>query len=116
MELTQFDIIKRPLITTKSVELYKKLGQYTFEIHQHANKGMIRDAIEKLWSVEVEKVRVIKISGKLKTFNRRQFRGSAIKKAIITLRPGHKIDIPGLFDAMTSQQMPAQDHNVAEGS
>ena len=114
MELTRFDIIKRPLITTKSVDLYKKLGQYTFEIHQGANKVMVKDAVERLWEVKVDKVRVIRIAGKQKSFNKRPYKGSDIKKAIITLRQGYKIEIPGLFEEMTAQTAPEQ--QVAEGS
>jgi large subunit ribosomal protein L23 len=117
MELTYFDIIKRPLITTKTVDLYKKLGQYTFEVHVDANKPMIRNAVEKLWNVKVEKVRVVNLDGKSKSFNKRPYKASNWKKAIIQLVKGHKIDIPGLFDNMTAQQqVQAQDQQVAEGN
>ncbi|NDD54992.1 50S ribosomal protein L23 [bacterium] len=114
MELTRFDVIKRPLITTKTVELYKELGQYTFEVHLDANKSMVRDAVEKLWNVKVEKVRIIKLHGKNKAFNRRPYKGSDLKKAIITLAQGHKIEIPGLFETMTAQQ--PQEQEVAGGN
>ncbi len=117
MELTRFDIIKRPLITTKTVDLYKKLGQYTFEVHLNANKSMVRDAVEKLWDVKVEKVRMIKLGGKLKSFNKRPYKGSDLKKAIITLVKGYKIEIPGLFESMTAQQQQqSQEQQVAEGN
>jgi large subunit ribosomal protein L23 len=117
MELTHFDIIKRPLITTKTVDLYKKLGQYTFEVHINANKPMIRSAIEKLWNVKVEKVRVVNLDGKLKNFNKRPYKASNWKKAIIQLVQGYKIEIPGLFETMTAQQqVQAQDQQVAEGN
>lgn len=114
MELTKFDIIKRPLITPKTVDLYKNLGQYTFEVHIDANKPMIRDAVEKLWNVKVEKVRVINLDGKTKSFNRKPYKASNWKKAIIQLVKGHKIEIPGLFETMTAQQqVQAQDQQVA---
>jgi large subunit ribosomal protein L23 len=114
MELTRFDIIKRPLITTKTVDLYKKLGQYTFEVHLNANKPMVKDAVEKLWNVKVDKVRIVKLGGKLKSFNKRPYRASDLKKAIITLVKGHKIEIPGLFEEIKAQQ--PQEQHVAEGN
>ena len=104
MELTIYNIIKRPLITTKSVGLYKKLGLYTFEVHKSANKVMIREAVQKLWNVEVEKVRVVTVPGKLKSFNRKQFESQPRKKALVTLKSGFKIDLPGMFETMASSQ------------
>jgi len=114
MELSIFDIIKRPLITTKSVGLYKKLGQYTFEIHTSANKLMVRDAVEKLWNVKVDKVRVINVPGKLKSFGRKEYESSDKKKAIVTLKKGYKVEIPGLFETMSTEHTARE--TEAEGS
>jgi large subunit ribosomal protein L23 len=113
MELTKFDIIKRPLLTTKTIELYRKLGQYTFEVHVSANKLAVRDAVQQLWSVKVEKVRILNVHGKNKAFNRRPFTTSNRKKAIISLKKGFKIEIPGLFEAMNAPQ--AYEQSEAEG-
>lgn len=115
MELRPTDIIKKPLITTKSVELYRKLGQYTFEVHTTANKLMIRDAVQFIWNVKVDSVRVIKVVGKNKTFNRRSYQATDRKKAVITLKQGHKIEIPGLFETMGMQQV-NQEHKSVEGN
>lgn len=115
MELTIYSIIKRPLITTKSVDLYKKLAQYTFEVHTAANKAMVRDAIEKLWNVKVANVRIMNIAGKTKSFGRREYIASDRKKAIISLKQGYKIEIPGMFETMATQQ-PAHEKTEAEGS
>ena len=103
MELSIYNIIKRPLVTTKSVDSYKKFGQYTFEVHKDANKIMIRDAVQKLWSVKVEKVRVVRIPGKLKSFNRKDFVSADRKKALITLKSGYKIELPGMFETMAKE-------------
>ncbi len=115
MELTIHDIIKRPLISSKSIDLYKKLGQYTFEVHLNANKSMIGDAVEKLWNVKVEKVRVISIAGKNKTFSRKAYTTSDRKKAIVTLKKGYKVEIPGMFETMAMEQT-AHEKTEAEGS
>lgn len=104
MALSKYDIVKSPIITPKSVELYRTLGQYTFQVHPKANKVMVKDAVKRLWDVDVEKVRIVNLPAKLKTFNRHSFISSGKKKAIVTLKKGYKIEIPGLFETMASQQ------------
>ncbi len=114
MELSIYDIIKRPFVTTKSIDLYKKLNQYTFEVHADANKTMVGDAVEKIWNVKVDKVRVATITGKNKVFNRKAYATHPRKKAIVTLKKGYKIEIPGLFEAIASEKPQAK--TEAEGS
>ena len=98
MELTSFQIIKEPVISSKSMELFKKFGQLTFNVSTHANKIMIRKAVEKIWDVKVDKVRVMNRAGKNKLFGRKPFKSSDQKKAIVTLKKGYKIEIPGMFE------------------
>jgi large subunit ribosomal protein L23 len=100
MELNIYDVIKHPVITSKSIELYKKLGKVTFEVHGLANKLVIKDAVEKIWAVKVADVRVMNISGKIKIFARKEFRTSDRKKAIVTLKKGYKIEIPGMLETI----------------
>lgn len=100
MELNIYDIVKRPIITSKSIELYKKLGKITFEVHKLSNKISIKNAIEKIWSVKVDNVCVLTIPGKVKTFARKEFKTPNRKKAIVTLKKGYKIDIPGMLETM----------------
>lgn len=107
MELNVFDVIKRPVVTSKSVELYQKFGQVTFEVHTQANKIDIRRAVEKIWSVQVADVRVLRTAGKVKSFARRQFTTSGKKKAIVKLKPGYKIDLPGMFEGVMPSESSA---------
>lgn len=107
MELSAFDIVKKAVITSKSIDLFKRLGQVTFEVHREANKVMVKDAIEKLWDVKVENVRVMNSAGKNKIFARKAFSTSPKKKAIVTLKKGYKIDIPGMFESMGSAESEA---------
>lgn len=100
MELSIYDIIKKPVISSRSLELYRKLGKITFEVHKSANKSMIKDAIEKIWNVKVADVCVVNLPGKIKMFARKEFKTPAKKKAIITLKKGFKIEIPGMFESM----------------
>lgn len=110
MELKVYDIIKQPIMTSRSFELYRKLGKLTFEVHKEANKTMIKDAIQKIWNVKVANVCVVTVPAKLKAFGRKEFLTPAKKKAIITLKKGYKIEIPGMFESMgaTAESFGAQ--------
>jgi len=100
MELNIYDIIKRKLSTPKSLNLHKNLGQLTFEVNKNANKVMIKQAVEKIWNVKVDKIRVVNLHGKNKEFSRRSFKTPGIKKAIVTLKKGYNIELPGHFETM----------------
>jgi len=100
MELSNYDIIKKRIVTPKSTDLFRKEGKITFEVHKKANKVMIKDAVEKIWDVKIDNVRVISVPGKTKAFGRRPFVSSDRKKAIITLKKGYKIDLPGNIETM----------------
>lgn len=94
MELGIYDIVKKVVLTSKSLQSYLKLGHITFDVHLSANKPMIADAIRKIWNVEVEEVRTCRIAGKNKiAAGRRAYRCSDRKKAIVTLKKGYKIDV-----------------------
>lgn len=103
MELSIYDIIKKPVITSKSVLLFQKMGKITFEVNMYANKLMVRHAVEKIWGVEVDSIRILIRKGKNKVFARRSFASSDKKRAIITLKKGHKIDLPSMFETMGTE-------------
>jgi large subunit ribosomal protein L23 len=100
MELSIFDIIKCTVDTPKSVELRKKFGKITFFVNLYANKILIRKAVEQIWNVKVDDVRIINLHGKNKAFGRRPFVSSDVKKAIVSLKKGYKIDLAEQFETM----------------
>ena len=100
MELGAFDIIKRVVMSPKSGELYQKQGKVTLEVTPSANKVEIRKAVEKIWDVKVAAVRTLNTPNKTKTFGRRSFVSRGIKKAIISLKEGYSIAMPGQVDSM----------------
>ncbi|MCB9493342.1 MAG: 50S ribosomal protein L23 [Epsilonproteobacteria bacterium] len=104
MELSIYSIIKKPVITSKAVELFRKYGRVTFEVHREANKPMIRAAVEKIWNVKVEQINVSNKTGKTKSFARRTYKKPDQKRAIITLKEGYKIEIPGLVDTVKAAE------------
>ncbi len=100
MELNIYDVIKRSITTPKSIDLQKRLGQLTFEVNKVANKIMVRNAVEKIWNVKVDKVRIVNLKGKNKEFARKTFKSPGMKKAIVTLKQGNTIDLPSNFESM----------------
>lgn len=91
-----YDILKRPIITEKSNFQTEKLNQVVFEVAKYATKAMVKEAIETIFDVTVERVNVMVMPAKRKAagVSRRQVqRRKSYKKAIITLAAGDTIDI-----------------------
>jgi large subunit ribosomal protein L23 len=84
------DIIIRPVITEKSMDLLAD-NKYTFIVDRRANKTEIKNAIENIFDVRVEKVNTMNYKGKPKRMGRFEGRTPRRKKAIVTLKPGQKI-------------------------
>jgi large subunit ribosomal protein L23 len=90
--MSQFDIIKRPLVTEKSNIQKETANQLTFEVDRRANRIEIRRAIEQIFNVKVATVRTMQVTGKVKRRGRILGKRRDWKKAIVTLRPGERID------------------------
>ena len=88
-----YGIIERPLVTEKSTVLQDIRNQFTFRVRREANKSEVRKAVETLFDVHVEKVRIIRMPGKMKRIQGRPGATPPWKKALITLRKGESIDI-----------------------
>lgn len=86
------DIILRPVITEKSTNLMGQ-NKYTFYVYPQANKIQIRQAVEQIFGVRVAEVHTLKVRGKKRRVGRHEGRTPDRKKAIVTLKPGNKIEI-----------------------
>lgn len=86
-------LLKRPLMTEKVVRMQEEHNTYAFEVPRTANKIEIKRAIETLFEVEVNDVRTINVHGKLKRMGRYIGRRSAKKKAFVTLKAGHSLEL-----------------------
>ncbi len=86
-----YQVLRRPLITEKNSQL-QALGKYAFEVADEANKNQIKQAVEKSFKVDVTAVNIIKVPGKQRRLGRQQVLTSPWKKAIVTLKPGDKIE------------------------
>ena len=85
-------VILAPIVSEKSYAASTR-GSYTFKVHPDSHKTQIRQAVEQLFDVNVERVNVIKVQAKPK--RRGLFKGTrpAWKKAVVTLRAGETIEI-----------------------
>lgn len=88
------EVVKRPIITEKSNILADLYGQYTFEVDRRANKHQVKEAVEQIFDVDVEKVRIVNVKPKRGRYGRRTVvRELAWKKAIVTLAPGQHLEV-----------------------
>ena len=90
---SNYDVILSPVITEKSTLLLEQGNQVIFKVAPQATKPQIKKAVEDLFKVKVKAVNTIVHKGKLKSFRGVRALQSDTKKAIVTLEPGHSIDI-----------------------
>lgn len=90
------DIQIKPIITEKANAYSEKQNCYTFAVSPDANKFQIKDIVEKLYNVRVDRVNIANYAGKRK---QRYTKGGlicgrkpAFKKAYVTVAKGQKID------------------------
>tara|TARA_B100000989_G_scaffold295959_1_gene278143 strand:+ start:203 stop:520 length:318 start_codon:yes stop_codon:yes gene_type:complete len=86
-----YSIIKKPITTEKSTNL-QQFNQYSFLVSKDSNSFEIKNAIEKIFKVKVNKVNTSILRGKGKTFKGQYGFRKETKKAIITLDEGNTID------------------------
>lgn len=91
MNKDPYQIIIRPVITEKSTWLKDKNREICFQVDPRANKAEIKKAVEQLFKVKVEKVRVMSKKGKTKRVGRNTGKTKDWKKASIKLKEGEKM-------------------------
>lgn len=87
-----YNIIKKPCLTEKGMGLQEANNQIVIKVDPRANKLEIKEAVEQMFNVKVNKVRTTHMHGKRKRVGRNFGYTSDWKKAIVTLAEGHKID------------------------
>ncbi len=92
IELSHYDVIRSPVITEKAT-IAAEQNKVVFNVAKTATKPEIKAAVEALFKVEVKAVNTLVRKGKVKRFKGFVGKQSDVKKAIVTLAEGHKIDI-----------------------
>ncbi|MCY6354719.1 50S ribosomal protein L23 [Clostridium sp. ZS2-4] len=84
MTMSSYDIIRKPVITEKSMsDMADK--KYTFIVDIHANKSQIKRAVEEVFDVKVEEVNTVRVMGKVKRVGVHVGKRADYKKAIVKL-------------------------------
>ena len=87
------DVLKKPVLTEKSLALQTEENKYTFDVDLDANKTEVKIAVEKLFNVKVESVNTINVRPKKKRVGRYPGKTNKVKKAIVTLKEGSSIEL-----------------------
>ena len=81
---TPYDVILKPVISERSMDEAQN-KKYTFKVAKDANKTQVKLALEEIFGVEIEKVNIMNVKGKMKRMGRNVGRTADTKKAIVTL-------------------------------
>ena len=92
IDVKHYDVIVAPVITEKATTASEH-NKVVFKVASKATKPQIKEAVEKLFDVKVKGVNTLVRKGKRKAFRGRPGVQSDVKKAIVTLEEGHRIDV-----------------------
>jgi large subunit ribosomal protein L23 len=84
-------ILLAPIVSEKSYA-GTSVGKYTFRVHDDAHRTQVRQAVEQLFDVQVEKVNILKVQPKPKRRGTIKGTKQGWKKAVVQLKPGHTIE------------------------
>ncbi len=87
-----YTTILAPIVSEKSNQAGEQSNQYVFKVAKTATKAEIKEAVEKLFSVNVENISVLNVKGKRKTFRMRAGKRPDWKKAYVKIQPDQMID------------------------
>lgn len=90
--MTSYDTIQT-LVRTEKNTILESSGKYVFQVSRKSNKIEIKKAVEDIYNVKVDSVNVMKVPGKRKRVRRDFGYTTAWKKAIVTLKEGHSINV-----------------------
>jgi len=92
-QLKDYGVLRTPVITEKSSLVGMAGNRIVFKVDAKASKSAIKEAVEKLFNVNVVSVNTVNVLGKVKRTMRSVGRRNNTKKAYITLKEGQTIDI-----------------------
>src|SRR3972149_1415207 len=95
LNLNVHEIIKGPVVSEKATLLNQKLKKLVLQVHPQANKMQIKEALQRLFNVKVEKVNTLNRIGKARRRRRVIVQGSTTKRVIVSLKEGYSIDLFG---------------------
>ena len=94
-EARLIEVLRAPVVSEKAALAAESGNQYLFKVSTTANKLEIKRAVEKMFDVKVERVRVLNVKGKTKRFGARLGKRSDWRKAYVRLASGQEIEMLG---------------------
>ena len=91
--MDDYNIIIRPLVTEQGMHFANTRGAYSFEVNKSCNKIQIKNAVERIYNVKVDKVRTANHKGKIRRHGRSIGMTPNWKKAVVYLKPEFHIDL-----------------------
>ena len=92
IEPRHYDVIVAPVVTEKAT-MASEHNKVVFKVASKATKPQIKEAVEKLFDVKVKSVNTLVRKGKVKAFRGTFGSQSDVKRAVVTLEEGHRIDV-----------------------
>ena len=89
------DVLKKPVLTEKSLLLQQTENKYTFDVDLNANKTEVKIAVERMFDVKVENVTIMNVKAKTKRMGKYVGKTNKRKKAIVKLAEGNEINLFG---------------------
>jgi len=86
-------VLSAPVVSEKSAIVADTSNQFVFKVAKNATKLEVKNAVELMFDVKVESVRVLNVKGKIKRFGRTLGKRSDWKKAYVKLQSGHNIEL-----------------------
>lgn len=90
-----YQVLRAPHVSEKSTMLAEASNQHVFKVAPDATKSEVKQAVEGIFNVKVDKVRILNDKGKSKRFSGRIGKRSDVRKAYVTLMTGNDIDLAG---------------------
>jgi large subunit ribosomal protein L23 len=90
-----YQVLLAPRVTEKTTRVGDSSNQYVFRVTNSANKQEVKNAVEELFEVNVEAVRIVNVKGKSKSFRQRPGKRSDWKKAYVRVQADQVIDVLG---------------------
>jgi large subunit ribosomal protein L23 len=90
-----YQVLRAPHVSEKSTLLADQANQHVFKVAPDATKDEVKQAVETIFKVKVDKVRILNTKGKTKRFGGRLGKRNDLRKAYVTLIAGNDIDLAG---------------------
>ena len=90
------EVLVRPHVSEKTAMSAEMEGRHAFRVARDATKPEVREAVERLFDVQVLGVQIVNVRGKAKRFGRTTGRRTGWRKAIVRLAEGQDLDFTGM--------------------